>query len=161
MRDVRCLKDGTCIKVDVDFTQPRAGYGLSSEEQEELRLLDEERRSKASDSARQPDRKSTAVDLAGRILFFGVLGLLALAWLFGTHTALDGEVDTTAASPVKASELEYQERRLDAMATRITELEERLQSTANAAAGSAPLPTATPYPTAEPQRWQGTGGRAQ
>jgi hypothetical protein len=116
-----------------------------------------------------------------------LLVLLAVAWFLGVGAAIEDAIGADEltmqdaavyASPI-AADLALQERRIEALATRVTELETRVQRTADAAAGFDPLPTrdvpdwiydgpnvrnaVTPpdgIPTVAPtvSSWQGTGG---
>lgn len=77
-------------------------------------------------------------------LIFAAAVSIGVAYIGMTHDDRPARVSVASSFMV-----DVQERRVDALATRITELEDRAQRTADAAAGSDPIPapaTHTPVP---------------
>lgn len=168
---------------------PDETYGLLGDESAELARLDDERKRRlAHESERSKsaygDMRISSSNVAGGAIGAALLLFLICAAAFGVMTALEWSSDKRAhpayaGTPSAESLVSLQERRIMALATRVTELEIRTQRTADAAAGSDELPgpavTSTPsyngplsravsppdgIPTRAPER-DGVGGRTR
>lgn len=154
---------------------PDEAYGLFADESAELARLDAERKERLAHEHER--RRSTTGNALGCALGAGLLLFLICAAAFGIMTALEwSSVNKPTPQALTTAE---RERALDALDTRIAELEDRTQRTADAAAGSSPIPgpavTSTPsyngplsravsppdgVPTMAPER-DGVGGRTR